>query len=248
MGNIASRIYKPSDFSEGQRHEVLVTLGKKGFSPEMAAELANAKSGLAEQVVGLFLKRQNPFEMVVDIPTMLAGWRSFYHKFFNLDLDFSGVRIPPHQPGFDRLIVVAQGLTHNQVYEACVQRFPCWRYTDDLDKATQGLHKRDPKNGSYAIWVRDRIEADEELKNLSANQIKEKGITTETLLERLIHELKYWNETGQHLDVNNITLCSGSRYRDGIVPYARWGGDKFRVDWYYPDSSSDVLRSRQAVS
>ena len=39
MATIASRVCKPSDFSEGLWHEVLVTLGRKGFSPEMAASL-----------------------------------------------------------------------------------------------------------------------------------------------------------------------------------------------------------------
>jgi hypothetical protein len=31
------------------------------------------------------------------------------------------------------------------------------------------------------------------------------------LLERLLYELKYFAETGKHLDIDNLTLCSGSR-------------------------------------
>jgi len=51
---IASQEYRPADFSLGQIHEMLVTLGKLGFSPEMAAIVANAKSGKAAQIVSLF--------------------------------------------------------------------------------------------------------------------------------------------------------------------------------------------------
>mgnify|MGYP001565770517 CR=1 FL=1 len=241
METIASRIYKPAEFSAGQVHEMLVTLGRKGFSPEMAAEIANTKSGKAEQIVRLF-------QCVPTIQNLVGDHQIFYHQFFNLDLDFSGIRIPNHQPGFDRLIIVAQGLTAQQVYDVCSQHFKCWKYTDkSLDEAVP-THDRDSKDGHYAIWVRNRVEADEELKNLSADEIKEKKLTTETLPERLLHELKFWSETKNHLDRDNTTLCSGSRDQDGSVPHARWCRDQFRVDWCYSDSSSSDLRSRQAVS
>ena len=241
METIASRIYKPAEFSAGQVHEMLVTLGRKGFSPEMAAEIANTKSGKAEQIVRLF-------QCVPTIQNLVVDHQIFYHQIFNLDLDFSGIRIPNHQPGFDRLIIVAQGLTAQQVYDVCSQHFKCWKYTDkSLDEAVP-THDRDPKDGHYAVWVRDRVEADEELKNLSADEIKKKNLTTETLLERLLHELKFWSETENHLDKDNITNCTGSRYRVGVVPYADWYGDGFGVDWCSPDFSGDGLRSRQVVS
>jgi len=40
--------------------------------------------------------------------------------------------------------------------------------------------------------VRDRQEADEENKNLSANQLKEQQFQGMTLMERLLYELIYW--------------------------------------------------------
>ena len=243
METITSRIYKPADFSAGQLHEMLVTLGRKGFSPEMAAEVASTKSGKAEQIVGLFAA-------VPGIGQMIADHQIFYHKFFGMDVDFSSVRIPEKRVGFDRLIIVAQGLTPNKVYEVCRQNFKCWRYTDDLDKSTAGLHERDPMNGHYAIWVRDRIEADGELKNKSANQIKAEGLTTETLTERLIHELKFFDETGQHLNIDNITLCSGSRGSGGGVPGVSWGGvgHVVGVGWCGPRDAGGFLRARAVVS
>lgn len=138
-------------------------------------------------------------------------------------------------------------MTLNKAYEACERNFKCWRYADDLDKAVP-INDRDPKNGTYAIWIRDRIEADEELKNLSANDLKNKNITGITLLERIILEPKYFKETGKHLDINNLTFCSGSRGSGDYVPDADWRGDRFRVYWNDAVYSGDRLRSRAVVS
>lgn len=239
MGSIVSRVFKPSDFSEGLWHEVLVTLSKRGFSPEMATEAANAKSGKADEIVGLF-------QPVADFASQLTDWQSFCKTFFGLDVDFSGIRIPERRPGFDRLLFIAQGLTPNLVCEACRQSFPCWRYTEDLDSAVSFNERATAE--PYAIWVRDMQEADDELKNLSANQIKERGTNTETLTERLVHGLKYWSETKKHLDERNITLCAGSRYRSGDVPRVRWDGDWVNVGWDDSDFSVGYLRARQVVS
>ncbi|MBI4119128.1 MAG: hypothetical protein HY452_02600 [Parcubacteria group bacterium] len=139
-------------------------------------------------------------------------------------------------------------MTPNHAYEACQKHFPCWKYTSDLDSALDwDKEERNPKDAPYAILVKDTQAADDNLKNLSAIQIKEKGITTETLTERLLHELMYWSETKKHLDPNTITLCSGSRSRGGHVPHVSWGGDDMRVRWCSHDDSSSRLRSREVV-
>lgn len=165
MQNITSRVYKPSDFSEGLWHEVLVTLGKKGFSPEMAAEIMNTKSGKASEIVGLF-------PQVLDT----AGyWQKFYKDFCGLEVDFSKATVPDLQGDFTRILGVPQGHTPNKMYEACKKHFPCWKYTDDLDKAIAGLNEREPTQ-AYFIRVRDRVEADEEFRNTSADAIKGNGI------------------------------------------------------------------------
>lgn len=178
----------------------------------------------------------------------MEEWIEFYGSyFFAPELSLSRVKIPVQQPGLDRLIVVVKDLTQNQGYDACARQFPCWRYADDLDKAIPH-NDRDPKNGAYAVWVRDRVEADEENKNLSADQLTQQKIASITNLERMLYELKYWDETGEHLDQRCWTLCSGSRYSDGSVPFAYWGGGKFRVNWYNPGSHYGTLRSRSVVS
>lgn len=172
---------------------------------------------------------------------------AFYQKFFGLTVDFSKVVIPAQKDGFGRLVIVAQGVTLNQAVAACKKRFPVWQYYDDLD-ASVTHNDRTAQNRAYAVWFRDRIEADEETAAKSANQLKEAGTPGITLLERILMELEYFGRTGQHLDIQNITLCSGSRSSDGFVPFARWDGGEFCVLWYDPSYSSPCLRSRVAVS
>lgn len=198
-----------------------------------------------------FNEHRNPFEVAVSAADKVAVCYSFYRQFFGLDLDFSDLRIPTPKPGFTHLLIVAEGLTPNRVYDVCSQHFPCWRYTNDLDAALDwAKEERDPRKGAYAIWIRDMVEADENLKNISADSIKARGLTTETLTERLLQELVCWHETKKRLDIQNITLCSGSRYQDGFVPSVRWrrhDGEVF-VGYYSSGDSRSYLRSRQVVS
>ena len=190
------------------------------------------------------LEHRNPFE--IDVPVLLVDWQNFYRDLFGLNLDFSELAVPPRRQGFDHLIVVARGMTPQQLYDKCSELFRCWKWTDkNLDKIVQS--DRTAEHGHYAVWLRDRQEADEELKNLSADQLKQKGIPGIALEERELYELKFFKETGDHLDKKVWTLCSGSRYSGGGVPSADWSGG-FRVRWSYSDDASGGLRSRAAVS
>ena len=194
------------------------------------------------QQLQAFLEHRNPFETVDPV----TDWQNFYRDTFDSEVDFSELQVPKKEEGFDRLIIVAQGMTPQRLYDKCKELFPCWKWTDkNFNKVVSS--ERTSKNGAYAVWFRDRIEADEELKNLSANDLKEQGITGITLEERLLYELKYFAETGKHLDVKNITLCSGSRDSDGGVPDVYWCSDQLEVYWYDPDDGYEFLRSRRAV-
>ena len=194
-----------------------------------------------------FCKKENPFNPV-DHSEEIIEWQLFYKKFFDKEYNFSNIFIPEKpNVGHWRLLVIAN-ITLEQLYAKCTELFTCWRWTDEnLDKKVV-LNERDAINGAYAIWVKDEVEADEELKNISANNIKEKKITTETLAERLIHELKFFDETGKHLDIENWTLCSGSRDSDGRVPRVGRHGGRVRVDWCRPGDADGRLRSRVVVS
>lgn len=149
------------------------------------------------------------------------------------------------------IIPVLKGVTCNkvvQVLRGLNVKFNL--YADDLDKAVPE-NDRDPnRDDSYLIGFAKNVEADEENKSKSANKLAEGNHKGITLLERLMLELAYFLATKQHLDVKNITLCTGSRDSDGYVPRVYWDADHAGVfvDWYSPDYAFGVLRSRSAVS
>ncbi len=181
----------------------------------------------------------------------LMNWRDFYQKYFGIDLDTTSIRIPEKVNGFDRLVVIAKGVRLNQVWNIYKDReIPTWQWwSGSLENAMQESERGSVKR-SYAFWVRDSQEADDEMKNISAEMIAngEEKIDVENLLERLVHGLKFWDETKKHLDVNNITLCASSRYADGLVPFVgRLDGSRVFVGGYDPSYRYSCLRARQAV-
>ncbi len=143
-------------------------------------------------------------------------------------------------------IVMAPGIPSNDAFDACKKQFgKAWRYEDDLNTVRDVVKRVD---GTYVVWVKANVEADSDLANVSAGEIEKRGLDTLTLRERLILELKYFDETKQHLDISNCTLCAGSRYADGGVPCVSWDDGGLRVDWYEVDYSDPSLRARAAVS
>lgn len=182
----------------------------------------------------------------------IAEWTQFYLDYLGLTVDLSGVKIPEHKNGFDRTIIIAKellttskGKPHMFIIEAMRKYFPVWTYVDDLDKA---ITKNDRwPDASYAVSFRDRVEADEELKNFSADNLAKCNIQGIAYLERSLYELKYFAETGKHLDIENWTFCSGSRDSDGRIPSVGWVGDELSVRWCDPSYSSGRLRSRSVA-
>jgi len=184
-----------------------------------------------------------------EVAKVLENWRAFYQKFFGIEVDLSALRIPEKVEGFDRLIVIVKGLRLNQVWNVHKERdIPRWQWwTGSLEKKMQESERGQVKE-TYAFWVRYMVEADEDLKNLSAVEIAEQKIDTENLLERLVHGLKYFDETGKHLDVSNITLCASSRYADGDVPFVGRDSDgDVSVYRYGVQSVFSDLHARRAV-
>lgn len=176
---------------------------------------------------------------------IVAEWQKFYHE-FGVDCDLSNIAIPDDPGGFDRVIIMAQGVTSQLAYDFGDKNFPCWRYTrKNLDKVV--LSERTAQDGAYAIRVRNRKEADEELKNYSYGDLKRNRITGITLEEREIFELKFFNEKGEHLDELNYTLCSGSLSIFGFAIRAFWFEGAFRIFWYSREDGSAELRSRQVI-
>lgn len=178
----------------------------------------------------------------------LTRAQAFYSKHFGVTPDFSGVIIPPKPEGNYRLAVVAQGMTPNKAYDTCAKLFPCWRYRKNLDVVMERDVRKTDK--SYAIWLYAGPEAEEEFANKSFNDLEATRHQRLTLTERLLLEIIYFEETGEHLDRETVTRCDGSRYPEGDVPgvywYALYG--KLYVRECNPGDRRGDLRSRSAVS
>lgn len=210
---------------------------------ELLANMAAQKEKLAE-IEG---KPEKAEQKNQDIEQLKKNWEDFYRD-IKIEADLSQVEIPEKREGFEKLIIMAKGLTPQKLFDKLKELCPAWKYTDDnLDKIITS--DRSTKEKAYAFWVRDRVEADEEHKNKSANDIKKEKIIAETLEERLLQEIEFFKKTGGHLDVKNVTLCAGSRISDGLVPgvYFHSGSGKVSVHWYDPDDHDDNLRVREAV-
>lgn len=240
-----------SDMTAGQMKELSAAV-LEALPTDMPADVAQGwisnKRSLKRQLRRVLMPPPvNRKEEALQTKDILDSWAEFYVEAFGIELDITSLKIPERREGFDRLLVIAQGITCEQVCQKCKLSFGAYKYTDsDLDSAVP-TNDRTNKNGAYAIWVRERPEADQEWQNHSADQLKEAGIKGITLLERLIYELKYFKETGKHLDINNVTLCSGSRSSRGVVPSVDWHVVRLFVHWCYPVYRYDSLRTREVV-
>ena len=216
-------------------------------------EMVVADKRSAEEVADVLqvIKSDKYFSLTLGRKTMcwpvkkqLDAWTKLYLEEFGIILDTSEIKIPIHQDGWNRLIVVARGLTSEKIYQAMKKMMPAWKKWNNLD-SVESIRKADK---TYVVWVRDRVEADEELKNNSANALKEKGVNCITIEERLLLEMKYFMETGKSLDIQNWTLCAGSRRADGCVPIVRRAGGEICVDGCNQGYTSEALLSRSVVS
>jgi len=134
-------------------------------------------------------------------------------------------------------------LKTSEILDLCEKLFPVYCYNrENVDKEFPL-----PKESTLR-WFKANIEADDEHKDKSADDLEKEGIVGITLRERLLLELNYYSFTGKHLDIQNITLCTGSRDSDGRVPIVHWHVDKLQVRWYGSDFAHDRLRVREAVS
>ncbi len=138
-----------------------------------------------------------------------TDWEAYYLKAFKWKVDLSQVFVPPKPEGGWgdwRLIFVAKNLTCDKVFAALP--FPKWRY--DEGKIDDLVNIRTPTE-HYAVWVRGDVEPDADLIGKSTEKGDPDMKIGITLLERLLFEGKYFDETGKHLDLESVTLCSGSR-------------------------------------
>ena len=104
---------------------------------------------------------------------------------------------------------------------------------------------------SYAIWIHNRIEADEQYSGVSSYVLEKRGVMGITLLERLLYELMYFGQTGAHLDRHSKTLCAGTHdLIRGNVPTV-WSVPESRaikIGQCGPGYYSDKIATRAVMS
>ncbi|TSC91624.1 MAG: Uncharacterized protein CEN90_422 [Parcubacteria group bacterium Licking1014_17] len=183
----------------------------------------------------------------LDVKSFLKDWADFYKEALNIRIrKTSQIPLPPVTPGFNWGVLVVPGVTMQMVFDSFPEK---WKFCDaNLDEVVT-KNVRMPVGKPYVIWTRDRVEADEELKNLSASWVAEKKINSINLLERLLLGRWFNWKTSGHLDNKNVTLCAGSRHKDGVVPVMYRGSDvRVYVSWDLTGLASGRLRARQVVS
>ncbi len=203
------------------------------------------------QQLDRFLKGENPFAGL-DYGIILADWERYFWKIHGLKTDFAGIRIPEADDNdFPWFICRPENFFAERAYSGGKKLYPKWKWTDkSLDDVLNLSFGRDGETKPNIARFRANWEADENLANLSANMIAERGVNTACLTERLLlGDFLYW-KFKRHLDVKNWTLGAGSRYSGGDVPSVRWGGSYggLRVYGYFSGDAGGSLRAREAVS
>lgn len=165
---------------------------------------------------------------------MRIDWEKFYKQFFKRSIDFSTVEVPKRPGDMYRLVIIAKGITLGKIAKVWpVMNVGKLLYASNLHVSRHDLLDRAVPTNSrttvqhYAVWVKHSVEADVRFRGKTAFQADIKMDIGMTLLERLVLELKYWNETGgAHLDVIGGTICSSSRDMWGKVPVVSFMYDR----------------------
>jgi hypothetical protein len=176
-------------------------------------------------------------------------WKNIYKNWFDKEINISDIKIPEgYDPEEHFGLIIPGNLTMNEIVVAMRKEFNVVLYQEDLDME---VDKNDrPTNKSYAVLFKNNIESDEDLKNISVNQLIGHGVKGITLKERLLMEIFYFEKTGEHLDIDNVTLCSGSCDSDGLVPGVDWNRNRclFYVHQYGYGEPDPRRRARLMIS
>jgi hypothetical protein len=227
-----------------------VLLGEEGdaWEAELKKFLAKRPCWVAER------KPAKRDKTSVFFPQTGIDWLRVYRE-LGLEAEFVAALPGLNQTVGENLwwVSVITGVTPNKVVTWFRNRGAnVYTHYGDLDD-TVSTNDRDPANGSYVVCFRQTIEADSDLVDKSANMLTREGVKGITLLERLLLGMGYFLQTGDHLDKQNITLCSGSCYCGGgvgLVPSVDWRVDDCRlyVGACNPDGRAGHLRTRAVVS
>lgn len=181
----------------------------------------------------------------------IRQWEEFYRQRFELDTDFSlliDCGIADSDLDYSFLIAVPQGMTMNQVLRVMEKNSKVVTVYADLDGHVQD-NDRATKH-SYLALVRRQPEPDDDLLDKSASDLSgSAAVRGINLLERLLLGAWYFWETGLHLDIEHVTLCTGSRDFDGDIMGVNYLADldMVEIQYYDPDDADAGMGTRQVT-
>lgn len=189
----------------------------------------------------------------------LTDWERYYYDRFGKYYEFSNLPIPDGPEEYSWHVCVHPEKSAEEVLAGGKNPQPYWKCTSYLlDDILALSADRDGFRDPYIVRCRPNLEADEDLKGISANKALKQDLNCITLKERLLlGDFLYWKE-GIILDRRIATFCPGSRYIDHSasskylyrnVATVKWS-DKLGVcvGWTKPDISSNDICIRQSLS
>ncbi|MFZ4632076.1 MAG: hypothetical protein ACOYL8_02615 [Patescibacteria group bacterium] len=153
---------------------------------------------------------------------LIKEWEEFYLKYFNIKIDLKKIEIPAPPKQEKRLLIIVPALSVDRVIKSKRKHYSV---VMALSGPPAKLSNEITHHAPYAAWVAESINPHRKMRGTSALWAKENNVSGETLLERLLHDFKYWDETGKHLDHNYLTICSSSRFANGFVPLVAFDQD-----------------------
>ena len=183
-----------------------------------------------------------------EIKANLEFWRDL-----GIEIDEADVREKveslPEVEGFNWYFYMPKGITASQLISEMrkIFRFPVQMSTDtpdpslDIGDPDKFEMPRNASEKSYVVAARYQQEPDKEsLGEENAKSSKDWESTKETFfmtaLERIVAEMRWYKETGSHLDLIGVTLTPGCRAANGEVP-----SFTFHQDRIYPED--DFLKN-----
>lgn len=238
---------KYSKMTDGQHEAIVDGLGgEQGVAQFLAGELVVVPKAHQVSAEGL-ADGGITYAAPVDVQAFLADQRNFYREVYGKKVP--RVNLPSQRPGFSWGLVMAPFMTPQWLWDCARERegIGAWKYdAESLDTLIE-TNDRNPKDGAYTLWCRNRRAADEEYKGKSRDFIVSAGIHGMTLAEYENLFIWFHYKTGKFLDPTTWTLCTGSLCRDGDVPHGSGRGGGLRVSWDGRDNALPGLRVREVV-
>ena len=192
----------------------LAVLKENGLAPKMFRKLTKAGGDEKAQRIIAILN-----EPVSKYCKLIKEWEDFYLKYFDVSIDLKSIEIPEPPRQEKRLLIIVPAISVDRVIKAQRKHFKVKMEVSGPPAKLKNVHAH---HGPYAIWVAESRETFLKLRNKSADWATENNFEGVTLQERLLHDFKYWDESSHHLDIECMTLCSGSRFANGLVPFVSY--------------------------